>query len=91
MWMGIRIFLPTWRRKRETVAAQELAEEGASLLRKAKEEKEASQAEARRLAEENAVMVAKKEQTEEEVVRLRQELQDPQTRFDSLYFFTMAG
>ena len=63
--------------KSEIVAAQELAEEGASLLRKVEEEKEASQAEARQLAEENAVMVAKKEQTEEEVVRLRQELQDP--------------
>ncbi|WKA13341.1 hypothetical protein VitviT2T_030648 [Vitis vinifera] len=76
--------------KSEVVATQELAEEGVGLLRKVEEEKEASQAEAGQLVEENVAMVAEKEKIEEKDVRLRQELQDTRTGFDSLYLFTLV-
>lgn len=56
----------------EVVAAQKLAKEGVCLLRKANEEKEMSQVEARRLVEEKVTMVAKNEKT----VWLRRQLQD---------------
>ena len=58
--------------RNETTTTWKLAEEGADLLRKAKEEKEAFQAKTRRLA---------KEKVEEEVTCLRQELQDLQAGF----------
>lgn len=74
-------------RKSEVVAAQALAEESLDLLRKTKEEKKKSQVEACCLAEEKMAMMAEKEKTEEEVVRLRLDLQDPWAGFDSLYFF----
>lgn len=57
--------------KSEATAAQKLAKEGVCMLRKANEEKEMSQVEARRLVEEKATMVAKNEKT----VWLRRELQ----------------
>ena len=54
---------------------------------KAEEENEASQVEARRLAKEKAVMVIEKENVEEKVVRLRQELKNPWVGFDYLYIY----
>ena len=63
--------------KSEAIAAQELVEEGVSLLKKAEEGNEASQAEAHRLAEEKAAMMVEKENVEKEVIRLRQELKNP--------------
>ena len=60
--------------KGEVVVAQQMVEEGVGLRRKAKEEKEASQAEVHWLAKNKATMAAKKEKVEEKTVRLRQEL-----------------
>ena len=57
--------------KSEAIAAQELVEEGVSLLKKAEEGNETSQAEAHRLAKEKAAMVVEKENVEKEVIRLR--------------------
>ena len=62
--------------KSEVVVAWKLAKEGVGLLRNAEEENEASYAKARQLIEEKTFMVAKNENIEEEVVQLRQELQD---------------
>ena len=61
--------------KGKVAASRKLAEEGTSLLRKIEEEKETVQVETCRLAEEKKIMAANKKKTEEEVVRLRQELQ----------------
>ena len=77
--------------KSETVAAQELAKEGVGLLRKAEKEKNVSQVKACQLVEEKTIMAAEKEKVEEEVVRLRHELQDPRAGFDSLFFFTLSS
>ena len=55
----------------EVVAARKLDEEGVCLLRKAKENKEASQTKTHRLAKEKQVMATEKKKVEEEVARLR--------------------
>lgn len=60
--------------KSDVVAARKLVEEGVGLLRMAEEEKEAAQAEARWLAEENEAIMAGNNKTDEEARRLRQEL-----------------
>ena len=57
--------------KSEVVAARKLDEEGVCLLRKAKENKEASQTKTHRLAKEKQVMATEKKKAEEEVARLR--------------------
>lgn len=67
--------------KSESAVTQKLAKEGVGLLRKAKEKKEASQAEAYQLNEEKTVMADDKKKVEEEAARLRQELQDLQAGF----------
>lgn len=59
------------KRKSETTTAQEMAEEGVGLLRKAKEEKKVSQTEVHQLVKDKVAMAAKKEKTEEKVVKLR--------------------
>ena len=53
--------------KSEVVAARKLDEEGVCLLRKAKENKEASQTKTHRLAKEKEVMATDKKKVEEEV------------------------
>lgn len=58
----------------EVVVARKLAEEGACLLRRAKEKNETTQAEAHRLAEEMKVMEVRKKKVEGEARLLRQEL-----------------
>ena len=45
-------------------------------MRKAEKEKETSQVKARRLVEEKTTIATKKEKAEEDIVRLRRELQD---------------
>ena len=60
--------------KSEVAAARRIVEEWVNLLRKAKEENEAIQAEARRLAEENEAMEVNKKKTEEETKWPKQEL-----------------
>ena len=54
----------------------ELVDEGVGLLRKAEEGNEATEVEARRLAEEKEVLEADKRKAKEEAERLRQELQE---------------
>lgn len=65
----------------EATVAQKLVEKGAYLLRKVDEKKKVSQVEARWLVEEKVAMAAKKEKAEEEIGRLRWELQDLRARF----------
>lgn len=67
--------------KSKVVTAWKLAEEGACLLRKTDEEKEASQVEACQLAKEKTTMMTKKEKTKNEIAQLRRELQDLRARF----------
>ena len=57
--------------KSEVVAARKLDEEGVCLLRKAKENKEASQTKTHRLAKDKEVMATDKKKAQEEVARLR--------------------
>ena len=65
----------------KVVATWKLAKKRASLLRKAKEEKEAAQDEACRLAKKKKAMEAGKKKAEEEAERLRQELQELRVGF----------
>lgn len=58
------------------VVEGELVDEGVGLLRKAEEGNEATEVEARRLAEEKEVLEADKRKAKEEAERLRQELQE---------------
>lgn len=67
-------------RSKATIA-RKLVEKGAYLLRKVDEKKKVSQVEARWLVKENVAMAAKKEKAEEEIARLRRELQDLRARF----------
>lgn len=67
--------------KSEAAATRKLAKEGVELLRKTKEGKEATKVEACRLVEEKEAMEADKKNVEEEVRRLRQELQELRARF----------
>lgn len=57
--------------KSKSDAVRKLAKEGVGLLRKAKEEKEASQAKARQLNEEKMAMADDKKKAKEEAARLR--------------------
>lgn len=54
----------------EVTTAQKLTKQGANLLRKIEEEKEASQTEARRQAKKQATMATKKKKTEKETICL---------------------
>ena len=67
--------------KSEATATRKLAEESVSLLKKVKDEKEVSQAEAYWLVEEKTVIAAKNEKAKEEVVQLRRELQNLRVGF----------
>lgn len=60
----------------EATVARKLVEKGAYLLRKVDEKKKVSQVEAHWLVKEKVAMAAKKEKAEEEIARLRWELQD---------------
>ena len=62
--------------KSEATTAWKLVEEGACLLRKVGDDKEASQTKDRWLDEEKTTITVKKEKTEDETIRLRWELQD---------------
>ena len=65
----------------EATAAWNLVEEGACLLRKVGDDKEASHTEARWLDEEKTTITVKKEKTEDETIWLRRELQDLRAGF----------
>lgn len=65
----------------EATVARKLVENSVYLLRKVDEKKKVSQVEARWLVEEKVAMAAKKEKAEEEIARLRWELQDLRARF----------
>lgn len=60
----------------EATVARKLVEKGAYLLRKVDEKKKVSQVKAHWLVKEKVAMAAKKEKAEEEIARLRWELQD---------------
>ena len=67
--------------KSEATTAWKLVEEGACLLRKVGDDKEASQTKDRWLDEEKTTITVKKEKTEDETIRLRWELQDLRAGF----------
>lgn len=79
---GNEDFLASFEMAKSKIAAtRNLVEKNTTLLRKTKKENEASQVAARRLVEEKEVMATDKKKVEEEVVWLRQDLQNLRVGF----------